>query len=54
MIDPVETLIQGKDVSEATFRDLIERLGPPTGWRALCSLKACGHRAATRNAPSTA
>ena len=29
MIDPVETLIQAKDVSEATFRDLIERLGPP-------------------------
>jgi hypothetical protein len=28
MIDPVETLIQAKDVSEATFPDLIERLGP--------------------------
>ena len=25
MIDPVETLIQAKDVSEATFRDLIEQ-----------------------------
>jgi hypothetical protein len=53
MIDPVETLIQARDVSEATFRDLIERLGP-TGWRASCSMKACGHSAATRNVPSTA
>ena len=29
MIDPVETLIQAKNASEATFRDLIEQLGPP-------------------------
>ena len=29
MIDRVETLIQAKDVSEATFRDLIEQLGAP-------------------------
>jgi hypothetical protein len=29
MIDPVETPIQAKNASEATFRDLIERLGPP-------------------------
>lgn len=28
IVDPVETLIQAKDVSEATFRDLIELLGP--------------------------
>lgn len=27
-MDPVETLIQAKDVSEAMFRDLIELLGP--------------------------
>jgi hypothetical protein len=27
MIDPMETLIQAKDASEATFRDLIEHLG---------------------------
>jgi hypothetical protein len=29
MIDPVETLIQAKDATEATFRDLIEQLGVP-------------------------
>jgi hypothetical protein len=28
MIDPVDTLIQATDVGEATFRDLIEQLGP--------------------------